>query len=48
MSDGYAIRKYRRRTSLGSAEIDRWRCFVLVTVLALAGMAGIILAVTSA
>jgi hypothetical protein len=44
MSDGFAIRRYRRRTSLGPAEIDRYYSSVLMTVLALAGMAGILLA----
>lgn len=48
MSDGFAIRRYRRRTSLGSTEIDRWYSSLLVTVLALAGMAGILLAIICA
>ncbi|AGB02227.1 hypothetical protein [Methanoregula formicica] len=45
MSDGYAIRRYRRRTSLGSAEIDKWQSAVLVAILALSGMAGILFAI---
>ncbi|MDD5142847.1 hypothetical protein [Methanoregula sp.] len=48
MSDGYSIRRYRRRTSLGSAETNRWRSSVLMAVMALAGMAGILLAVLCA
>ncbi|WP_292415482.1 hypothetical protein [Methanoregula sp.] len=48
MSDGSTIRRYRKRTSLGSAEIDRWRYSFLVAVLALLGMAAIILAVSYA